>query len=135
MRSRHVSLLTVAAVVLTAVVGAFAQFPPRDQDRAVLDAAAGQAAAAEAAMMVTREPHNGRDAVDDAAMERLTGWLTSWNHRGGPVLVRYAHEMNGSWYPWGQQPDAYVDWVGLTLYHFGDMPRGTATSGQTGASS
>lgn len=29
--------------------------------------------------------------------------------RGVPILVRYAHEMNGSWYPWGQQPDAYVD--------------------------
>ena len=26
-----------------------------------------------------------------------------------PVVVRFAHEMNGSWYPWGQQPAAYVE--------------------------
>jgi hypothetical protein len=25
-----------------------------------------------------------------------------------PAIVRFAHEMNGSWYPWGQDPVAYV---------------------------
>ena len=24
-----------------------------------------------------------------------------------PVIVRFAHEMNGSWYAWGQQPEHY----------------------------
>ena len=23
-------------------------------------------------------------------------------------MVRYAHEMNGNWFPWGQQPTAYI---------------------------
>jgi hypothetical protein len=32
---------------------------------------------------------------------------------GGPVMIRFAHEMNGSWYPWseqanGNQPGQYV---------------------------
>ena len=26
-----------------------------------------------------------------------------------PVVVRFAHEMNGSWYAWGHQPTAYVE--------------------------
>jgi Glycosyl hydrolase family 26 len=26
----------------------------------------------------------------------------------GPVLIRYAHEMNGYWYPWHNDPAAYV---------------------------
>ena len=25
-----------------------------------------------------------------------------------PMILRWNHEMNGSWYPWGQQPDLYV---------------------------
>ena len=25
----------------------------------------------------------------------------------GPVKVRFAHEMNGGWFPWGRQPKAY----------------------------
>lgn len=23
-------------------------------------------------------------------------------------MIRYAHEMNGNWYQWGQQPTAYI---------------------------
>jgi hypothetical protein len=23
-------------------------------------------------------------------------------------MVRFAHEMNGSWYPWGQLPQLYI---------------------------
>jgi Glycosyl hydrolase family 26 len=27
---------------------------------------------------------------------------------GFPIFVRWAHEMNADWYPWGKQPDLYV---------------------------
>lgn len=27
---------------------------------------------------------------------------------GGPVLLRFAHEMNGNWYPWGDEPQLYI---------------------------
>jgi len=30
------------------------------------------------------------------------------NQQGVGVFVRFAHEMNGSWYPWSQQPELYV---------------------------
>ena len=26
---------------------------------------------------------------------------------GGPVIIRFAHEMNGNWYPWGRKPEEY----------------------------
>jgi hypothetical protein len=26
----------------------------------------------------------------------------------GPVIIRYGHEMNGYWYPWHRDPEAYV---------------------------
>ncbi len=45
------------------------------------------------------------------ALDRLTAgdhdaYLTRWGQGlasyGGPVLLRFAHEMNGNWYPWSQ---------------------------------
>ena len=44
-----------------------------------------------------------REAVAD-----LVATLRGVNDTGVPVVVRFAHEMNGSWYAWGQQPKAYV---------------------------
>jgi hypothetical protein len=158
-----------------AVAGVFARFPFEDDDRTNLDRAARDARTGDAALLVTLEPRDGLDAVGDDARAELTEWLTRWNDEGLPVIVRYAHEMNGDWYPWGQRPAAYVrsfrevaaavraapasevmwapnegtgypfgttdetapstdpyapyypgdehvDWVGLTIYHFGDTP-------------
>jgi hypothetical protein len=34
--------------------------------------------------------------------------LASWN---GPVFVRFAQEMNGTWYPWGRHQNAPEDYV------------------------
>jgi hypothetical protein len=31
------------------------------------------------------------------------------NAGGVPAVIRFAHEMNGSWYAWGQQPAAYIE--------------------------
>ncbi len=27
---------------------------------------------------------------------------------GHPVIIRFGHEMNGNWYPWGQRPEEYI---------------------------
>jgi len=27
---------------------------------------------------------------------------------GDPITIRFGHEMNGNWYPWGQRPQTYV---------------------------
>jgi hypothetical protein len=63
--------------------------------------------AAGAALFLTVEP-TSLAAVTPAEADALAATLASYNGRGVDVLLRFAHEMNGSWYPWGQQPAAYV---------------------------
>jgi hypothetical protein len=59
--------------------------------------------------LVTLEPQGGLATVTPAAVDALGAYLAEWNSRGLRILVRFGHEMNGSWYPWGQQPGAYVE--------------------------
>lgn len=40
----------------------------------------------------------------DGYLSSLAVTIRTYNH---PVLIRFAHEMNGDWYPWGQQPQAW----------------------------
>jgi hypothetical protein len=92
-----------------AVIGAFVRFPFDDAAYAILDENARESREAGAALLLTLEPHDGLDAVGEDDLAELRDWLAGWNDDGLPVLVRYAHEMNGSWYPWGQQPGPYVE--------------------------
>jgi hypothetical protein len=91
-----------------AVVGVFVRFPFDDAAFAILDENAAEVLGSGAAILLTLEPHDGLEAIDADALESLTSWLSRWNERGLPVLVRFAHEMNGSWYPWSQRPARYV---------------------------
>ena len=76
--------------------------------RETLDAYYGQVLAAGGMALVTLEPHEGLDAVTDEAIAELAALVGEWAERGVPTYVRFAHEMNGSWYAWSQQPSAYV---------------------------
>ncbi len=38
----------------------------------------------------------------DAYLRRAARSAAAW---GRPILLRFAHEMNGTWYPWGQGPN------------------------------
>jgi len=58
--------------------------------------------------LVTLEPHDGLDTVTPLAANDLAQLLANYNQGGIPVFVRFAHEMNGSWYPWSQQPTEYI---------------------------
>lgn len=58
-------------------------------------------------LLLTLEPHAGLDAVSPQVIKTLADDLLDLNNFGVPVIVRFAHEMNGSWYAWGQQPDHY----------------------------
>jgi glycosyl hydrolase family 26 len=63
--------------------------------------------------MVTWEPHAASLAgiaagEYDAYLHEAAAIAKSWE---GPLLVRFAHEMNGDWYPWGSganTPDVYL---------------------------
>jgi hypothetical protein len=60
-------------------------------------------------LLLTLEPHGGLDTVSDEVIGRLADDLRGINESGVPVLLRFAHEMNGSWYAWGQQPERYIE--------------------------
>jgi len=91
-----------------AAVVSFVAFPLGPADVENLDAAAAQAREAGAVLVTTLEPWGGLDTVTARAATDLAVRLAGYGASGVPTLVRFAHEMNGSWYPWGQDPTAYV---------------------------
>jgi hypothetical protein len=87
----------------------FARFPLDAGARANLDSFVDQVAGVGGLALITLEPHDGLAAVTDAAARDLADLLAGyWEKDGVRTFVRFAHEMNGSWYPWAQQPEAYV---------------------------
>ncbi len=92
-----------------AVSVSFAGFPYTAEEKQNLAHAADQIRADGHIMLLTLEPMNGLAAVTDEAVAALAEDLAGFNADGVPVVVRFAHEMNGSWYPWSQQPAAYVE--------------------------
>lgn len=58
--------------------------------------------------LITLQPESGLDRVTAAVAYDFAGLMAEYNRSGVPVFVRFAHEMNGSWYSWSQQPTAYI---------------------------
>jgi hypothetical protein len=92
-----------------AVAVTFAGFPMSRQETVWLNQAVEQAKGTGSTLLLTLEPRDGLAAVTDARAAALATRLARYNRAGVPILVRFAHEMNGSWYPWSQQPAAYVE--------------------------
>lgn len=92
-----------------AVAVTFTGFPMSEQEEMWLDQAVEQARTQGSELLLTVEPFTGLDAVTRANSRELAQRLAGYNRQGVDVYLRFAHEMNGSWYPWGQQPDDYVD--------------------------
>ena len=91
-----------------AAVVSFVAFPLAPADAENLDAAADQARDAGAVLVATLEPWGGLSTVTARAATDLASRLAGYGADGVPSIVRFAHEMNGSWYPWGQDPTAYI---------------------------
>jgi hypothetical protein len=87
----------------------FVPFPLDAGARKNLDDFVDQVAQANAMALITLEPNGGLSAVTDAAIADFASLVKSYADRGVPSFIRFAHEMNGSWYAWGEQPVAYVD--------------------------
>ncbi|TLM88207.1 glycoside hydrolase family 26 protein [Pseudarthrobacter sp. NamE5] len=91
-----------------AVSVSFTGFPYTGQEKVDLQRAVQQIRADGQMMLLTLEPVNGLAAVTPDSAEALARDLAQFNADGVPVIVRFAHEMNGSWYPWSQQPALYI---------------------------
>jgi hypothetical protein len=52
----------------------------------------------------TAQPAYALSAIYGGAYDSYIGqWASGLKAYGGPVLLRFAHEMNGNWYPWSEQ--------------------------------
>jgi hypothetical protein len=91
-----------------AVAVSFADIPLNEADTDNVVAAGDQVAANGGALLLTLEPTSGLAAVTPQVAADVADVLASLEERGTAVIVRFAHEMNGSWYAWGQQPVEYV---------------------------
>ncbi|KAL7748961.1 hypothetical protein RI367_005609 [Sorochytrium milnesiophthora] len=58
-------------------------------------------------LLLTLEPWGGLGTVTNQSIASIVAYLDKTNGRGVPVLLRFAHEMNSKWYPWGQRPLEY----------------------------
>jgi hypothetical protein len=91
-----------------AVAVAFAALPLEAAGWRHVQGVAEQVEGSGGMLLLTLEPRAGLAAITAQVASTLAARLATLNGRGVPVLVRFGHEMNGSWYPWAQQPAAYV---------------------------
>ncbi|WP_108249442.1 glycoside hydrolase family 26 protein [Planctomonas deserti] len=90
------------------VAVSFSDLPLSNSDEVNVRAAAAQVRGNGGSLLVTLEPHAGLASITPEVADELAAFLAEINAEGVPVIVRFAHEMNGSWYEWGQQPTAYI---------------------------
>lgn len=86
----------------------FFPFPLTDVDRPLLGRFLDQVDAVGGVAVVTLEPTIPLEEITDGLAHDLASELGGYNERGVRILVRFAHEMNGSWYSWSQQPTDYI---------------------------
>lgn len=94
--------------ISAAVYVAFFRFPFDKMELNNLDNFIAQVAKQRGMALITLEPYEGLNAVTSQITNDLAILLATYNRKGIPVFVRFAHEMNGFWYPWSQQPKEYV---------------------------
>jgi hypothetical protein len=92
-----------------ALYGRYVNFPLSTADQEVIAADVKELAPLESSLMLTLEPRKGLTVITPQSLQDLTDNLVEWNRKGVPVLIRFAHEMNGSWYPWGQKPALFIE--------------------------
>ncbi|MBT2596002.1 hypothetical protein J7I92_12155 [Arthrobacter sp. ISL-72] len=92
-----------------ALYGRYVGFPLTPESRQSIKQAAATLSASGAGLLLTLEPRDGLDSVTPEVLASFTKDLTTWTRMGIPIMVRFGHEMNGSWYPWGQQPTLFIE--------------------------
>lgn len=92
-----------------AVAAQFTTIPYDDAAWGWVTESATQVKSAGGVLLLTLEPTQGLDAVTARVVAQLASDLRAINDQGIPVVLRFAHEMNGSWYPWSQRPTQYIE--------------------------
>jgi hypothetical protein len=90
-----------------AIYGIYAGFPISRQAQPGVTQFACRAAALGASVMITLGLDRSLSTVTPRSALALALFLRDVS-RTAPVFLRFGWEMNGSWYSWGQQPQAYI---------------------------
>lgn len=94
--------------ICPAVYTEFFEFPLTTGARSNLTEFLNQVRPTRGIALITLEPYVGLSNVTPNACLELARLCSSQETQGiGGILVRFAHEMNGNWNPWGQQPILY----------------------------
>ncbi len=86
----------------------FVSFPLDDAADSALDDFVEQVKSQHGMGMITLEPNDGLESVTPEVVDEFAGRAAAYNKEGVPLFIRFAHEMNGSWYPWSQAPTRYI---------------------------
>lgn len=85
----------------------FVSFPLSSGDTNALNGFINQVKGVGGIAVITLEPWGGLSAVTSAACDTFVSTLKNYESQGARMMIRFAHEMNGSWYPWAQHPSGY----------------------------
>jgi hypothetical protein len=61
-----------------------------------------------AIMFLTVYPFDGFEVVSDKSIQDFANVVLNITSKGRRVMIRYASEMNGNWFAYGQQPTAFI---------------------------
>lgn len=87
----------------------FVNFPMSKEDADSLKGFVKQIVPTGGIVMITLEPFGGLEAISDKACQDFAAECAEYEQQGIGIMVRFAHEMNGSWYPWSQKPALYKE--------------------------
>jgi hypothetical protein len=91
-----------------AVYVRFFNFPLAATERMELNRFLAEALETGGIALITLEPWQGLDSVTESACAELGTICSAFEEVGiDGIMIRFGHEMNGNWYPWGQQPILY----------------------------
>jgi hypothetical protein len=86
----------------------FFNFSDSFTDVASIEAFLDQVAAVQGVAVLTLEPHNGLGQVTQSGCYQIADLCAKAESKMiGGIFIRFAHEMNGNWYPWGQRPTLF----------------------------
>jgi hypothetical protein len=96
--------------ITPAVYHRFFDFPLSETVRASLTNFFSEVLFNGAIALISLEPWDGLDSVSPAVCEDLATLCATYEQLGiDGIMIRFAHEMNGHWYAWGQQPLLYKE--------------------------
>ncbi|TPX30919.1 hypothetical protein SmJEL517_g05630 [Synchytrium microbalum] len=91
------------------VFNSFITLTPTDFQVDIMNWQAQQVGSVNGIFEITLQPSVRMSLIPDATLQAVAKQMAIMNgYYGVPVILRYGHEMNGAWMPYGQHPTEYI---------------------------